>query len=111
MNVLIRQKHKYNDEVSKTIDRVLRQIFGEEATLLIYKYLEKRYSLRQNEIVEKIDVFAKGLEEILRSGAYVIEKKILEDVYSSYGLTRRPEFERRRNKHDFVNQMKSLRVA
>jgi len=110
MNVLTKQKHKYEGEVSKTIDRVLREIFGEEATLLIYKYLEERYSLKQGEIVEKIDVFAKGLKEILRSGAYVIEKKILEDIYSSYGLTSRLEFERR-DKYDFVSQMKTLRVA
>jgi len=110
MNTLTKQKHDHNEKVSKTIDRVLREIFGEEATLIIYKYLEKRYSLGQDEIVEKIDVFAKGLKEILRSGAYVIEKKILEDIYSSYGLTSRLEFERR-NRYDFVSQMKTLRVA
>ena len=107
MNALTKQKHKHDDQVSKAIDQVLRKIFGDEATLLIYKYLENRYSLRQDEIVEKIDVFAEGLEEFLRSGAYIIEMKILEDVYSSYGLTRRPEFERRR-KYDFVSQMKML---
>ena len=111
MNVLTKQKHKHDDEVSKVIDEVLRQIFGDEAALLIYKYLENRYSLRQDEIIEKIDVFARGLKEFLRSGAYVIEMKILEEIYSSYGLSHRPEFERRRNEHDFVSQMKMLRVA
>ncbi len=108
MNALTKQKHKHDDKVPKAIDKVLRQIFGDEATLLIYKYLENRHSLRQDEIVEKIDVFAKGLEEMLISGAYVIEMKILEDIYSSYGLTSRLEFERRRNKYDFVSQMKML---
>jgi len=107
MTALTKQKHKYDDKVSKAIDKVLRKIFGDEATVLIYKYLENRYSLRQDEIVEKIDVFAEGLEEFLMSGAYIIEKKILEDVYSSYGLTRRLEFERR-SKYDFVSQMKVL---
>ena len=110
MNTLTKQKHEYDDRASKAIDKVLRKIFGNEATLLIYKHLEKRYSLRQDEIVEKIDVFAKGLEEILRSGAYVVEKKILEDIYSSFGSTPRLKFERR-NKYDFVSQMKTLRVA
>jgi len=110
MSALTKQKHKYDDRVSKAIDTALREIFGNEATFVIYKHLETRYSLKQDEIVEKIEVFAKGLEEILRSGAYVIEKKILEDVYSSYGLTRRPEFERG-NKYDFVSQMKTLRVT
>jgi len=107
MSTLTKQKHEYYDKVSKAIDKVLRKIFGDEATLLIYKHLENRYSVRQDEIVEKIDVFAEGLEEFLMSGAHIIEMKILEDVYSSYGLTRRPEFERR-NKHDFVSQMKML---
>jgi len=111
MNALTKQKHKYDDKVSKAIDKVLRQIFGDEATSFIYKYLENQYSLRQNEIVEKIDVFTKGLEELLRSGAYVVEMKILEDVYSSHGSIRRLEFERRRNEYDFVSQMKMLRVA
>jgi len=108
MSTLTKQKHEYDDKTLEAIDTVLRKLFGDEATLIIYKYLENRYSLRKDEIVEKIDVFAKGLEEILRSGAYIIEKTILEDIYSSYGLTRRLEFERRRDKHDFVNQMKML---
>ena len=107
MNTLTKQKHEYDDRASKAIDKVLRKIFGNEATLLIYKYLENRYSLKQDEIVEKIDVFAEGLEEFLMSGAYIIEKKILEDIYSSYGSTHRLEFEKR-NKHDFVSQMKIL---
>ena len=107
MNALTKQKHKSDDKVSRAIDKVLRKIFGDEATLLIYKHLENRYSLSQDEIVEKIDVFAEGLEEFLMSGARIIEMKILEDVYSSHGLTRRLEFERR-NKHDFVSQMKML---
>ncbi|MGQ9460319.1 MAG: hypothetical protein ACUVRA_03695 [Candidatus Bathyarchaeaceae archaeon] len=108
MKTLIKQKHKYDDKALKAIDTTLRKIFGDEATRVIYRHLEKRYSLRKDEVVEKIDVFAKGLEEILRSGAYAIEKAILEDIYSSYGLTRRLEFERRSDKQDFVNQMKML---
>jgi len=108
VNALIKQKHKCDDRVSEAIDDVLRGIFGDKAALLIYKYLEDQCSLRQDEIVEKIDVFAKGLEEFLRSGAYIIEMKILEDVYSSYGLTPGLEFERRSDKHDFVSQMKML---
>jgi len=108
MHALTKQKRGCNDKVSKAIDDVLRKIFGDEATLLIYKYLENCYSLRRDEIGEKIDVFAEGLEKFLRSGAYIIERKILEDIYSSDGLTRRIEFESRENKHDFVSQMKML---
>ena len=108
MHALTLQKHGCDDKVSKAIDKVLRRIFGNEATGFIYKYLESRYSLSQDEIVEKIDVFAEGLEEFLTSGARIIEMKILEDIYSSYGLTPRRQFEGRRNQRDFVGQMKLL---
>lgn len=109
INILTKQKKKYDDKGSKAIDKVLREIMGDEATLLIYKHLENRFSLKQNEIIEKIDVFAEGLEELLSSGAYVIEKNILEKAYSSYGLTRRLGFERAESNMNFVSQMKMLR--
>lgn len=95
------------NKISKIIDKVLKQVFGEEATLLIYKYLEVTYSLKQDEIAEKIDVFANGLEEFLRSGAYVVEKKILEDIYSTYGLLNRLELRKTRG-DDFVGRVKLL---
>jgi len=109
MSALAPQKNKNEEKVSKVIDKVLRQIFGDEATLLIYNYLKNNCSLRQDEIVEKIDIFAKGLEEFLRSGAHVIEMKILEDIYSNYGQNHRLEL-KKINKHDFVSQMKMLRA-
>ncbi len=99
-------KHR-NNKISETVDNTLKKIFGNEATHLIYTYLENNYSLRQNEIDEKIELFAKGLEEFLRTGAYVIEMKILEDIYSRHGLTFGPELERRQ---DFVSHMKVLRT-
>jgi len=104
----ILQANRNEDKISKIIDRVLRQVFGEEATLLIYKHLESNYSLKRDEIAEKIDIFAKGLEEFLRSGAYVIERKILDDIYSSYGLLRRLELERTQDESDFADQVRSL---
>jgi hypothetical protein len=111
MNAPTKQKHNCDDEASEAIDKVLRQVFGDEATCLIYRYLKNRYSLKQDEIVEKIDVFAKGLKELLKSGAYTIEMEILEEIHSSHGLSRGPEFERKRNEYDFVSQMKTLRAT
>ncbi|MGC9345946.1 MAG: hypothetical protein ACP5ER_04040, partial [Candidatus Bathyarchaeales archaeon] len=93
---------------SEIIDRALKQIFGEEATRLMYRYLENNYSLKRNEIAEKIDVFSEGLERFLRSGAYAVERKILEDIYSNYGLLRRLELEKKQEKYDFVSQIKLL---
>ena len=108
MESIIQQTNKKEDKISKIVDKVLKQVFGEEATHLIYTHLENNYSLKQDEISEKIDVFAKGLEGFLRSGAYVIERKILEDIYSSYGLLRRLEMEKMQEECDFISQMKSI---
>jgi hypothetical protein len=108
MEALIEQKDKNDEKISKIIDRVLRQVFGQEATMLIYNHLDRCYSLKPSEIAEKIDVFAQGLEEFLRSGAYVIERKILDDVYSSCGLLRRVDLEKMQEESDFVDQIKIL---
>lgn len=97
------------DKISKIVDRVLKGVFGEEATRLIYRYLESNHSVKQHEIGEKIDVFTKGLEEFLSSGAHVVERKVLEDIYSSYGLLRRLELERMQEEQDFVGQIRLLR--
>jgi len=103
LNTLFRKKE---DKIFKIIDKVLKQVFGEEATLFIYKYLEQHYSLRQSEFSEKIDIFAKGLEECLSSGAFAIESKILEDISSIYGSFSEVKFERKPERYDFASQMK-----
>jgi hypothetical protein len=108
MESITLQMNRKEDKISKIIDRVLKQVFGEEATRLIYRHLENKYCLKRSEIAERIEVFAAGLEEFLRSGAYVIERKILEDIYSNYGLLRRLELERVQEESDFVSQVKSL---
>ncbi len=101
-------KNRGDEKISKIIDRVLKQVFGPEATTLIYQHLEYNHHLKREEIAERIDIFAEGLEEFLRSGALVIERKILEDIYSSCGLLRRIELERMQEESDFVGQMKII---
>ena len=103
MDTLPREK---NDKIFQIIDKVLKQIFGEEATLFIYKYLEQHYSLRQSDFSKKIDVFAKGLEECLSSGAFAIQNKILEDISAIYGSFSEAKFERKPERYDFASQMK-----
>jgi len=97
-----------DEKISKVINHVLTQVFGEEATDLIYRHLERAHSIKRDEVASKIDVFAKGLEEFLSSGAYAVERKILEDIYSSYGLLRRLEIQKNQMGSDFVDQIKCL---
>lgn len=106
MTLLDTLRRKKEDKILRIIDKVLKQVFGEEATLFIYKYLEQHYSLHQSEFSEKIDVFAKGLEECLSSGAFAIENKILEDISSIYGTFSEARFERKPERYDFASQMK-----
>ena len=94
------------DKIFKIIDSVLKQVFGEEATRFIYQYLEQRYALRESDFSEKIDVFAKGLEECLSSGAFVVENKILEDLSSVYGSFNTIGCKRKPERYDFANQMR-----
>jgi len=81
-------RDNFNKLLLKVIDEELKQIFGEAATLIIYNHLEKNYSLKRQEIPEKLEVFIGGLEEFLSSGAQVVEKIILQKVYSSFGFQR-----------------------
>jgi len=109
MTTVVQSRNRNDEKISKIIDRVLKQVFGQEATALIYTHLEHSYSLRSDQIAERIDVFAHGLEDFLRSGAYVVERKILDDIYSSCGLLRRLELERQEESEcDFVGQIRML---
>lgn len=104
----VQHENRRDDRICRIIDSVLTQVFGQEATHLIYRYLESQYGLKQSDVSNRIDVFAKGLEEFLRSGAIVIERRILEDIYSSYGLLRRLELEHTDDESDFVGQVRLL---
>lgn len=104
-NVMVTLSRKEENRVFEVIDRVLKQVFGEEAARLMYQYLEHRYSWSHREFSEKIDAFAKGMEEFLSSGAYMVESKILDNIYSGDDAFRRAEvgsFEER----DFASQIR-----
>jgi hypothetical protein len=106
MEILTQQTSSKNDAVLAIIDKVLNQVFGKEATILIFRYMEHNYSVKRNEISDKIELFAQGLEDFLRSGAYVIERKILEDINSDCNQLRRMELEKVEDEASFVAQMK-----
>lgn len=80
--------HKKFDKILlDLVDRGIREVFGEPAVQFIYDYLEKSSSLRRDDIPKKPEVFVEGLEEMLGSGAKVIEKLILNNLYSHFGVT------------------------
>ena len=96
---------KEEQRVFEVIDHVLKQVFGKEATRLMYQYLERHYSWSQRNFSEKIDAFAKGMEVFLSSGAYAVENKILDSIYSGYNV-RKAENEDSFVERDFASQLR-----
>lgn len=97
---------EFEQSLVKTIDIRLKQIFGETGTTVIYDYLQNTLSLRQEEIPKKLQVFAEGLDKFLSSGARVVEKVILDGLYSDFGQ----EFQFKEG-YDFVDYVKALKTA
>lgn len=97
---------KEADDVFKIVDIILKQAIGEKASLLIYKYMENRYALRPSEFEAKIDVFAKGLESFLNSGATLVERKILEEIYCRGGMNSKIESAKASGEQDFASQVR-----
>jgi len=59
----------HTDKLSKTLDKILKQIYGKTAATPISsgicKYLEKRYSLKPEDILSEPKLFKEALEECL----------------------------------------------
>jgi len=79
-------KEEFKKLLLQTIDENLKHIFRETATHIIYQFLENNYSLRREEIPEKLETFMEGLQEFFRSGAHVIEQSILKELHANLGL-------------------------
>jgi len=108
METLKCQPQSNNEIAQAAIDKVLNQVFGKEATSLIYKHMELNYSLKRSEVAEKIELFTKGLEDFLMSGANVIERKILQDIDCENSFLHRIEFNNAEDEPSFVAQIKAF---
>ena len=79
----MKRENDFDMVLLKSIDNSLKEIFTENAALAIYAYLESNYALTQEEIPEKIDLFVDGLHKFLSTGAYAVERVILENLCSN----------------------------
>jgi hypothetical protein len=75
-----------DDLLLKVVDETMRQVFREAGAEVIYDYLENNAHLKPEEIAEKPAVFSAGLKGLLVSGAPVIERLILKNLYRKLGL-------------------------
>ena len=96
---------KLNKVIVNTVDEELKRIFGETATLVIYSYLENNLSLKREKIAEKIELFSQGIDKFFGSGASLLEKTILINLYSNFGL--KYETKRGYSFVDYVTELKN----
>jgi len=76
---------KLNESLINAIDETLNQIFLVEDVETIYNFLENRFHLKREEIAEKLDIFTRGLEDLLGS-TRSLETLILERLHSKLYL-------------------------
>ncbi len=69
-----------SDSISKIIDNVLTEVFGQKGTLYIYKYIEDAYQIAPSQFSTQLELFSKGLEDCLSSGAIPIQTRILHAI-------------------------------
>ena len=95
----------FNKLLLGSIDEGFKEIFGEVATEIIYKYLRDKYSLKREDIPEKLEVFSEGVEAFFNSSAaWIVERNVLKNFYSSFGLQYRNE-----NHRSFLDHVAKLR--
>jgi len=76
----------FSDLLLNAVDEALKEVFKEAGVEVIYKFLGNKCHLKREEIVEKPEDFSAGLERLLGSAAPMIEKMILENLYSKLQL-------------------------
>jgi len=70
----------------EAMDESLNQVLGEAATQTIYFHLQRKFRLKRENIPENLEVFGLALERTFGIGALVIEKTIMENLYSRLSL-------------------------
>ena len=75
-----------DDLLLKALDETLKGVFKEAGTRVIYDCLENNFHLKREEIAVKLEAFSVELGGLLGSAAPVIEKLILENLFSGLEL-------------------------
>lgn len=97
---------KLDELLLDVIDETLKCVFKEAGADVIYNYIENKCHLKREEIAEKTEVFSAGLERMLGSGAPVIEKLVLKNLYRKLGL----KFKEKKD-YEFSDYVKELRKS
>ena len=61
-------------------------VLGQGLRMAIYKRIESTYQVRREDIPDKLLTFHRALQDLLGSGAKMMERLIARDLYSRLGL-------------------------
>jgi len=106
LSVAGKKEEKLDNLLPNLVDETLKYVFSETGAKVIYNYIENDCHLRLEEIVQKPEVFSNSLRKLLGSGALVIEKIILKNLYSKLGL----KYEEKKG-YEFSDYIRELRKS
>jgi len=61
----LRRVERFSVLLSQTMDDTMREVFGESASELIYRLMERQVPLKREEVGEKIEVFQAYLQKLV----------------------------------------------
>jgi len=77
---------KFDKTLLEAVDHALLS-FGESPRKAIYYHLDKNFKIQKEKIPEDAEKFASALNALFGSGATVIEKLIVKDLYQRLNLS------------------------
>ncbi len=106
------EDYKFKTALLDAIDESLNKILGETSTQFIYSFL-KRHHLKREDMPDNLEGLQFVLEKIFGLGAYVIEKAILENLYSRLSLEEEKKCVQYENpeQFNFVTYVTSLKKS
>ena len=105
------EDYKFKKILLKAIDESLNKLLGETAAQTIYFHLEQKQHLKLEDIPDDLKNFLFTLERIFGIGALIIEKIIMENLYSRLSLNNKDlSFKYKNKEHfNFINYITDLR--
>jgi len=74
-----------NEHLMLAVEQGL-SVLGKNVSEILFDNLEKRYSLRRNDIIDKPDRFVQALEDMFGSGAGMVERLVVKYVCGVTGI-------------------------
>jgi hypothetical protein len=96
--------NEFDKLLLNALDNSLKEVFTENGASMIYAYLKSDCAIDQEEIPQKLDLFVDGLHRFLSTGAYPVERVILENLCSNLHVKYRLDEEQ-----DFKNSIVQLK--